>query len=167
MVESQRSNGRNYETIRLCLESSNEYQRRAPIHTTFDDMLEFDEQINNPEEGCAESHQDDVHEGQLENPRSNSKNSNKRRRTLLQGGPSRVAQSTTASSNIMRTNRGFHNAARGFVDEHSLPHLQLDNSSPCDHCGAKLFPHETNQFCCLKGKVKLPDLPVPPELMQL
>ncbi|XP_026419749.1 uncharacterized protein LOC113315708 [Papaver somniferum] len=35
------------------------------------------------------------------------------------------------------------------------------------YCGAKLFPHETNQFCCLNGKVSLPNLPVPPELMLL
>ncbi|RZC77265.1 hypothetical protein C5167_001393 [Papaver somniferum] len=39
-------------------------QHRALIHTTFDDMLEFDEQINNPEDDCNESHQEDVHEGQ-------------------------------------------------------------------------------------------------------
>ncbi|RZC88098.1 hypothetical protein C5167_015903 [Papaver somniferum] len=56
-----------------------------PIHTTFDDMLELDEQINNPEDDCNESHQEDVHGGQLENPLSNPRNSDKRRRTLFAG----------------------------------------------------------------------------------
>ncbi|XP_026459925.1 uncharacterized protein LOC113360655 [Papaver somniferum] len=42
------------------------HQHRAPIHTTFNDMLEFDEQINNPEDDdCNESHQEDVHEVEL------------------------------------------------------------------------------------------------------
>ncbi|KAI3952297.1 hypothetical protein MKW92_028702, partial [Papaver armeniacum] len=65
------------------------------------------------------------------------------------------------------SNRGFHNSARGFVDLNSLPRLQLNDISLCEHCGAKLFPHETNQLCCLNGKVSLPYLPVPPELMEL
>lgn len=45
-------------------------------------MIEFDDQINGPEDGPEEDTQD----GQLENPLSNHGTSNERKRTLLQGG---------------------------------------------------------------------------------
>ncbi|XP_026434529.1 uncharacterized protein LOC113332066 isoform X3 [Papaver somniferum] len=35
-------------------------EHKAPIHTTFDDMLEFDEQINNAGDDLDESHQEDM-----------------------------------------------------------------------------------------------------------
>ncbi|KAI3844343.1 hypothetical protein MKX03_034591 [Papaver bracteatum] len=38
-------------------------EHRAPIHTTFDDMLEFDEQINNTGDDLDESHQEDMQDG--------------------------------------------------------------------------------------------------------
>ncbi|KAI3832822.1 hypothetical protein MKX03_026583 [Papaver bracteatum] len=38
-------------------------EHRAPLHTTFDDMLEFDEQINTTGDYLDESHQQDMPEG--------------------------------------------------------------------------------------------------------
>ncbi|KAI3937320.1 hypothetical protein MKW98_001891 [Papaver atlanticum] len=102
-------------------------EHRALMHTSSEDMVEFDDQINEPEDGTDESHQEDT----------------RRRGTTL-------------------SNKGFHNSARGYVNLHSLPRLQLNNISSCNHCGAKLFSHETNQFCFLNGQVSLPDLSVPP-----
>ncbi|KAI3869915.1 hypothetical protein MKW92_012871 [Papaver armeniacum] len=45
-------------------------------------MIDFDEQINEPEDGPEE----DTHDGQSGNPQSNHGNTNERRRTVLQGG---------------------------------------------------------------------------------
>ncbi|KAI3989592.1 hypothetical protein MKX01_036201 [Papaver californicum] len=115
-------------------------EHRAPLHTRYKDMIELDEEVDGLEDNPDESHQ----EGLAENRQSNRANNNRSRSTLL-------------------PNRGFHNSARGFVDLHSLPRLQITDIGLCNHCGSKLFPHETNHFCCLNGKVKLPDLPVPPE----
>ncbi|MCL7025289.1 hypothetical protein MKW94_014643 [Papaver nudicaule] len=134
-------------------------EHRAPLHTRYDDMVEFDEQVNRPEDGPDESlHQEDMQ--QQEDIQEAIFFANTFLCPSHRGGSARKMRSYLP-------NRGYHNCARGFVALHSLPRLQLTNIRLCNHCGAKLFPHETNELCCLNGKVKLPELPVPPELMRL
>ena len=38
-------------------------------------------------------------------------------------------------------------------------------SNQCDFCSAFIFKHESEGFCCLKGKIKLP-LPDPPKVLK-
>ncbi|KAF7841432.1 uncharacterized protein G2W53_003730 [Senna tora] len=41
----------------------------------------------------------------------------------------------------------------------------LSESTTCPFCGARLLPHESSDFCCLNGRISLPAMAVPPELL--
>ena len=43
----------------------------------------------------------------------------------------------------------------------------LFNQKQCDFCGALKFPNETANFCCNKGKIKVPKPEVPDQLKEL
>ncbi|KAF7826898.1 putative helitron helicase-like domain-containing protein [Senna tora] len=43
----------------------------------------------------------------------------------------------------------------------------LSASTTCPFCGARLLLHESSDFCCLNGRISLPTMPVPPELLSI
>ncbi|KAK8942878.1 hypothetical protein KSP39_PZI009132 [Platanthera zijinensis] len=60
-----------------------------------------------------------------------------------------------------------HLRARNCYPAVNVPPVTLSPPTTCRHCRAKLFHNETTTLCCKGGLVDVPDIPVPPELLEL
>ncbi|KAL3810377.1 hypothetical protein ACJIZ3_000027 [Penstemon smallii] len=76
------------------------------------------------------------------------------------------SDSSIRGDRIVRTNV-HHNIARDFHERQGFFPLRLPNPTICRHCRAMLFRGETKNFCCKGGKILLPEVPVPAELLRL
>uniref|UniRef100_A0A803KZG7 Helitron helicase-like domain-containing protein n=2 Tax=Chenopodium quinoa TaxID=63459 RepID=A0A803KZG7_CHEQI len=58
-------------------------------------------------------------------------------------------------------------SAINFHERRGVPNVQLCPPRLCSHCQARLFHKESSQICCMSGKIILPTIPVPAELLSL
>ena len=63
--------------------------------------------------------------------------------------------------------QGTLNIARGFCENFGYHVLQLPGTVTCPYCSAQLLKNETNEICCCKGKIVLPTISSPHQLLQL
>ena len=61
----------------------------------------------------------------------------------------------------------IHNCARNFRNTVVMVMFQLSTPTTCAHCHARLFYHESRDMCCSGGKVLLPRVTAPDELVQI
>ncbi|XP_072077937.1 uncharacterized protein [Arachis hypogaea] len=77
---------------------------------------------------------------------------------------------TTSHANINEIRhhvRTFHNCARNFQENTTVLQTTLPTTKTCTHCNAHLFHHETFDMCCNGGKVSLPKVNAPQELLEI
>ena len=68
----------------------------------------------------------------------------------------------------MRRNfRATHNSARNFRETATMIIPHLPNPKTCLHCNAWLFYHESLDICCCAGKITIPQVNPPPELLEI
>ncbi|XP_057718201.1 uncharacterized protein LOC130932800 [Arachis stenosperma] len=63
--------------------------------------------------------------------------------------------------------RTSHNCARNFQENTIVLQTTLPPTRTCTHCNARLFHHETFDMCCNGGKVSLPQVNAPQELLDI
>ncbi|KAF7814060.1 uncharacterized protein G2W53_028029 [Senna tora] len=68
---------------------------------------------------------------------------------------------------VIRRRRNNRNCARDFHESMGITQSHLSASTTCPFCGACLLPHESSDFCCLNGRISLPAMSVPPELLSI
>ncbi|KAF7815403.1 uncharacterized protein G2W53_029372 [Senna tora] len=68
---------------------------------------------------------------------------------------------------VIRRRRNNRNCARDFHESMDITQSHLSASTTCPFCGARLLPHESSDFCCFNGRISLPAMPVPPELLSI
>ncbi|KAL0316569.1 UNVERIFIED_CONTAM: hypothetical protein Sradi_5535100 [Sesamum radiatum] len=72
----------------------------------------------------------------------------------------------TGNTRRIRTN-SYHNCARSCYPSRDVCRLELPPPTICSYCRAKLFRRETHILCCKGGKVDIPEIPVPTQLLNL
>ncbi|KAK8952560.1 hypothetical protein KSP39_PZI003646 [Platanthera zijinensis] len=70
-------------------------------------------------------------------------------------------------SPVPTSRTGRRNIARNYRSSDNVRVFQLPQPTICPHCAARLFHKETKNLCCKLGKVILPAIPVPPQLLAL
>ncbi|KAL0284783.1 UNVERIFIED_CONTAM: hypothetical protein Sangu_2809100 [Sesamum angustifolium] len=73
---------------------------------------------------------------------------------------------STGNPRRIRTN-SYHNCARSCYPSRDVCRLELPPPTICSYCRAKLFRRETHILCCKGGKVDIPEIPVPTQLLNL
>ncbi|XP_029152438.1 uncharacterized protein [Arachis hypogaea] len=63
--------------------------------------------------------------------------------------------------------RASHNCARNFQEDATIIRTPLPIPRTCQYCSARLFHHETFEMCCNGGKVSLPRVNAPQELLEI
>ncbi|XP_057719816.1 uncharacterized protein LOC130934246 [Arachis stenosperma] len=63
--------------------------------------------------------------------------------------------------------RASHNCARNFQEDGIIIRTPLPVPRTCHYCSARLFHHETFEMCCNGGKVSLPRVNAPQELLEI
>ncbi|XP_021742949.1 uncharacterized protein LOC110709046 [Chenopodium quinoa] len=58
-------------------------------------------------------------------------------------------------------------SAINFHEQRGVPNVQLCPPRLCSQCQARLFHKKSSQICCMSGKIILPTIPVPAELLSL
>ncbi|KAL6143230.1 hypothetical protein ACLB2K_053925 [Fragaria x ananassa] len=103
---------------------------------------------------CINSESTNIHEDQDNNIEQESNQENWRRNRV---------------NTVRRTRRAIvnYNCDRDWHEGYGVPVLRLPSLRTCPYCNARLFHHETSNMCCLNGKIVLPLIPSPPEMMQL
>ncbi|XP_029151589.1 uncharacterized protein [Arachis hypogaea] len=68
---------------------------------------------------------------------------------------------------IRQNVRASHNCARNFQEDATIIRTPLPVPRTCHYCSARLFHHETFEMCCNGGKVSLPRVNAPQELLEI
>ncbi|XP_057744737.1 uncharacterized protein LOC130962553 [Arachis stenosperma] len=74
---------------------------------------------------------------------------------------------TGVGSKIRQNVRASHNCARNFQEDGTIIRTPLPVPRTCHYCSARLFHHETFEMCCNGGKVSLPRVNAPQELLEI
>ncbi|XP_004308375.1 PREDICTED: uncharacterized protein LOC101294118 [Fragaria vesca subsp. vesca] len=103
---------------------------------------------------CINSESTNIHKDQDNNIEQESNQENWRRNRV---------------NTVRRIRRAIvnYNCGRDWHEGYGVPVLRLPSLRTCPYCNAWLFHHETSNMCCLNGKIVLPLIPSPPEMMQL
>ncbi|XP_020967548.1 uncharacterized protein LOC107613060 [Arachis ipaensis] len=68
---------------------------------------------------------------------------------------------------IRQNVRASHNCARNFQEDATIIRTPLPIPRTCHYCSARLFHHEMFEMCCNGGKVSLPRVNAPQELLEI
>ncbi|XP_070677722.1 uncharacterized protein [Malus domestica] len=88
---------------------------------------------------------------------------------MLSTLPHNEEEHATRTNRHVRQSRGRrnHNCARNYNENRGILGCRLPAPTTCSYCYARLFTRETLNMCCLKGRVALPPIQSPPEMVAL